>query len=68
MLAAAAAVAVTPRLVPNHRLYLLVWRQAVEARAPGATRQRRTPEDIPSVAEAGAQRHGPGSRSAVQPS
>lgn len=64
---ATAAAAVTPRLLPG-RLYLLVWRQAVEACAPGTPRQRRTPEDIPSVAEAGAQRHGPGSRSAVESS
>lgn len=71
MLAAAVLqqAAVTPRLLPGpSRLYLLVWRQAVEACAPGTSRQRRTPEDIPSVAEAGAQRHGTGSSSAVESS
>lgn len=68
MLAAAGVVAVTQGLVPSHRFYLLVRWQAVEARALGTTRKRRTPEDGPSVAEAGPQRQGgPGCRSAVQP-
>lgn len=46
--------------------YLLVRRQAVETCALTAARWLGTPQQSPSVAEAGAQRHGPGPRSVVK--
>lgn len=43
-----------------------MWRQAVETRALTGACQLGTPQQGPSMADAGAQRHGAGRRSAVK--